>query len=828
MSPASLRPRCLLSYPLHSPSLRVISLLATFLERLVSASASSHQPCCTTAILSRNLTFDSSSGFNFNTHSVEGSDLGENIDGSDKDSGDSSFFGSHYGDVEKNKKSKLDRFDEVEDSDEEVEDGEYNSDCNDTFTVLESFDKNCINREDVRRVEAEEDELRHPLVREVCRLIELRSAWSPKHEEELRHLLRSLKSQHVCAVLRSQTDERVALKFFYWADRQWRYRHDTIVYYVMLEVLSKTKLCQGAKRVLRLMIRRGINCWPEAFSYVMVSYSRAGKLRNAMQILTMMQKAGVKPDLLICNTAIHVLVVGNKLEKALRFVKRMQLVGITPNVVTYNSLIKGCCNLQCIEDALELIAEMPHKGCSPDRVSYFTVMGFLCKEKRIKEVRNLMEQMVTDGNLLHDQVTYETLIHMLSKHGHGDEALKFLKEAEDKGFQVDKVAYSAIIHSFCKDGRIQEAKELVNQMFQKGCIPDVVTYTAVVNGFCRVGKLDLARKMLQQMYKHGCKPNTVSYTALLNGLCRNGKSLEAREMINMSEEEWWTPNAITYSVVMHGLRRERKLSEACDVVREMIKRDFFPTPVEINLLIQSLCQEGKINEAKKFMEECLNKGCAVNVVNFTTVIHGFCQNDDLDAALSLLDDMYLSNKHPDAVTYTTIIDALGRKGRIEEASELSNQMLRKGLVPTAVTYRTIIHWYCQMGRVEDLLQLLEKMLSRQKCRTAYNQVIEKLCNFGNLEEADKLLSKVLRTASKVDARTCHVLMESYMSKGIPLSAYKVACRMFNRNLIPDLKLCEKVSKKLVFEGKSEEANNLMLRFVERGKIQPYNQEHLQS
>ena len=76
--------------------------------------------------------------------------------------------------------------------------------------------------------------------------------------------------------------------------------------------------------------------------------------------------------------------------------------------------------------------------------------------------------------------------------------------------------------------------------------------------------------------------------------------------------------------------------------------------------------------------------------------------------------------------------------------------------------------------------------------------------------------KVLRTASRIDANTCHVLMDSYLSKGFPLSAYRVASRMFNRNLIPNLKLCEKVSKRLMLEGNSKEADNLMLRFVERG------------
>ena len=707
--------------------------------------------------------------------------------------------------------SGLDELDDDGEESSDIEEG--GSDHNDDdLIVLNSFTG------DYKQTEGGEDESRHPLVREICRLIELRSAWNPKLEGELRHLLRSLKPRQVCAVLQLQTDERVALSFFYWADRQWRYRHDPIVYYAMLEILSKTKLCQGAKRVLRLMAKRRIVRRPEAFGFVMVSYSRAGKMRNAMRILTMMQKAGIEPDLSICNTAIHILVMGNCLDKAVRFLERMKLVEITPNVVTYNCLIKGYCDLHRLEDAMELIAEMPFKGCCPDKISYYTVMGFLCREKRINEVRDLIEKMTKDSNLLPDQVTYNTLVHMLSKNGHGDEALEFLREAEARGFRVDKVGYSAIIHSFCQERRMDKAKETVNEMFSKGCIPDVFTYSSVIDGFCREGKTDQAKKMLHQMYKHGCKPNTVSYTALLNGLCKNGNSLQAREMMNASEEEWWVPNAITYSVLMHGFRREGKLSEACDTVREMVKKGFFPTPVEINLLIQNLCRECKVDEAKRFMEECLNNGCAINVVNFTTVIHGFCQNGDLESALSLLDDMYLSNKHPDVFTYTTLIDALGKKGRTEEATKLAMKMLKTGLIPTPVTYRTVIHQYCRVGRVEDLLRLLEKMLLRQDCRTVYNQVIEKLCSFGNLEQAYKLLGKVLRTASKVDADTCHMLMESCLRKGIPLMSYNVACRMFNRNLVPDLKLCEKVSKKLVMEGRSEEADKLILRFVERGRV----------
>ena len=43
-----------------------------------------------------------------------------------------------------------------------------------------------------------------------------------------------------------------------------------------------------------------------------------------------------------------------------------------------------------------------------------------------------MDKMLMDSKLIPDQVTYNTLIHMLSKHGHGDEALEFLRDAEER------------------------------------------------------------------------------------------------------------------------------------------------------------------------------------------------------------------------------------------------------------------------------------------------------------------------------------------------------------------------------------------------------------
>ncbi|KAG7026447.1 Pentatricopeptide repeat-containing protein, mitochondrial, partial [Cucurbita argyrosperma subsp. argyrosperma] len=296
--------------------------------------------------------------------------------------------------------------------------------------------------------------------------------------------------------------------------------------------------------------------------------------------------------------------------------------------------------------------------------------------------------------------------------------------------------------------------------------PPQVEYSAIVHAYCKEGKIKKAKELVGEMFFKGCAPDVVTCTSILD--------------------------------------------------REVIGKGFFPNLVEINLLAQPLRWDGQPHEAQQLLKECMSKGCAVNVVNFSTVIHGFGQKDDLEAALSLWDDMYFCNKDPGSA-----------KLAVEDATELSMKMLRQRLAPSPVTYRPVIHQYCRKGRVEDLMKLLKNMISKGRFQTLFNLVIEKLCKFGYLKEADSLLGEGLRTASRTDAKTCHVLMESNSSVGIPMSTYTVSCQMFNRNLLPDLLLCEKVSRRLLIGGKLEEADRLVLRFVERGCVLSQDQKHLQ-
>ena len=76
--------------------------------------------------------------------------------------------------------------DEEEEEEEEEEDSEGER-CSDDegLEFISSSHGNQKQGESIGRVEIDEHEFRHPLVREVCRLIALRSAWNPRLEAYL-------------------------------------------------------------------------------------------------------------------------------------------------------------------------------------------------------------------------------------------------------------------------------------------------------------------------------------------------------------------------------------------------------------------------------------------------------------------------------------------------------------------------------------------------------------------------------------------------------------------------------------------------------------------
>ena len=117
------------------------------------------------------------------------------------------------------------------------------------------------------------------------------------------------------------------------------------------------------------------------------------------------------------------------------------------------------------------------------------------------------------------------------------------------------------------------------------------------------------------------------------------------------------------------------------------------------------------------------------------------------------------------------------------------------------------------------------MLTRQEFKNGYNMVIEKLCRFGYVDKAYDILPKVLRTGSRNDVASCNLLIGAYLKNGLAVKAYNVACRVFNRNLAPNLEICKKVSDRLDLDGFKIEGRKLREKFVERGIISPQILEH---
>lgn len=72
---------------------------------------------------------------------------------------------------------------------------------------------------------------------------------------------------------------------------------------------------------------------------------KAGNMAVALEVISVMEKSGVRANTHIHDMVIHSLCMDRMVDSALQILDEMVRKGVYPNVYTYSSLIFGLCNL---------------------------------------------------------------------------------------------------------------------------------------------------------------------------------------------------------------------------------------------------------------------------------------------------------------------------------------------------------------------------------------------------------------------------------------------------------------------------------------------------
>jgi pentatricopeptide repeat protein len=114
------------------------------------------------------------------------------------------------------------------------------------------------------------------------------------------------------------------------------------------------------------------------FNTVISGYCKGGDLKEAIEIMKLMESRGLKPDVYTYTVIISGYSSGGQMEEACYILSEAKKKHSKLSPVTYHALIRGYCKLDQFDKALELLAEMEKFGVQPNADEYNKLIQSLC------------------------------------------------------------------------------------------------------------------------------------------------------------------------------------------------------------------------------------------------------------------------------------------------------------------------------------------------------------------------------------------------------------------------------------------------------------------
>ncbi|KAL8458411.1 hypothetical protein ACS0TY_036071 [Phlomoides rotata] len=250
------------------------------------------------------------------------------------------------------------------------------------------------------------------------------------------------------------------------------------IYTYLVRMLSKLGHASEAHRLF-------CNMWSfhdkgdrDAYLSMLESLCNAGKIVEAIDMLSRTHEKGIITDTFMYNTVFSALGKSKQISHLFDLHEKMKQDGPTPDIFTYNILISSFGRAGRVEEAVRIFEELENSDCSADVVSY------------------------------------NSLINCLGKNGDLDEAHMRFKEMQEKGLNPDVVTYSTLIECFGKTNKVEMAFSLFNEMLAEGCCPNIVTYNILLDCLEKSGRSAEAVDFYSKLKEQGLTPDSITYAIL--------------------------------------------------------------------------------------------------------------------------------------------------------------------------------------------------------------------------------------------------------------------------------------------------------------------------
>eukprot|EP00184_Porphyridium_aerugineum_P003202 CAMPEP_0184697446 /NCGR_PEP_ID=MMETSP0313-20130426/4418_1 /TAXON_ID=2792 /ORGANISM="Porphyridium aerugineum, Strain SAG 1380-2" /LENGTH=960 /DNA_ID=CAMNT_0027156253 /DNA_START=146 /DNA_END=3028 /DNA_ORIENTATION=+ len=217
--------------------------------------------------------------------------------------------------------------------------------------------------------------------------------------------------------------------------------------------------------------------------------------------------------------------------------------------------------------ALELFHKFTSKDLpedervAPSVMCYNAVINALARSKETDAAIDFFVDMRMSGEILPNEVTYNTLVSMFASQGEVAQAMEVMKHMKQDHVRPSLITFTSLLNACAEGKRPELADAVLKEMRGSGVEPDIACMNAVLKARAVCGHMRDARVLFDEIgkaKKDPVKKNAISYNTMIWLYSNRGKLDEALALVDAMIENGVNPDDITFSIIFNALNLEKK------------------------------------------------------------------------------------------------------------------------------------------------------------------------------------------------------------------------------------------------------------------------------
>ncbi|QCD87726.1 hypothetical protein DEO72_LG3g2266 [Vigna unguiculata] len=346
-----------------------------------------------------------------------------------------------------------------------------------------------------------------------------------------------------------------------------------------------------------------------------------------------------------------------------------------------------------------------------------------------------------------------------------------------------------------------------NSTFQ----PTTRSYAITINLLLRANLLIHARALLRFLTKTNTHSHAVPalVDSFLNVVVSTSRDLAVNLLIQAyakaklmdvafhvcryMEEYGVCVTVVSFNALLHAVQRSEKCFLVWEVYEFMIRRRIYPNLTSLRIMVDALCKEGELQKIVDMLDRIMSRSTfrSPSMIVNSAYIHNKPKS------------FAWNGKKPNCSLMLRILE----RGRVAESESdvvvLVKRLLQKNLLHENVVWSLVLHAKVAFGDLDSVWGLYGEM------------VVERLCEKGEVEKANGMLSVLMDKGFSPDDVTYSLLMQGYARKEEVQEVLKLYYEMEYKRVNPGLSVFVTVVRCLCRCGKVEEAERYLRVMRER-------------